>query len=313
MSRYLEIPLFEIVYDADSRLVRYVKSIFQTIKLILSNKPNFVFAQNPSIVLAALSVLLGRFLGFKTIIDAHNSGVYPLEGKSLFFKKINQFIVSRSYKTIVTNENLARDIRRMGGDPVIIPDPLPRYDDTAVITNKKKSDSQKKIRVLCITSWATDEPIDALIRATSGFSEEIEFSFTSDFKKYDEGLETSKPKNVVLLGYISNEEYIDKLFGCDFTIDLTTRDDCMVCGAYESVSAEKPMLLSENSALKSYFSSGAAFCDNTETGISESIRELINNLADYRIGVANLRQNILEYEKRTKTSVLANLGLDHKS
>ena len=63
----------------------------------------------------------------------------------------------------------------------------------------------------------------------------------------------------------------------DATIDLTTRENCLVCGAYESLAAGKPMILSKTRALMNYFSQAAVYVEHTaedlERGIHEALKQ----------------------------------------
>lgn len=59
-SAYLGIPLFEIIETSPYRILRYTKSILRTVKVLVENRPEIIFAQNPSIVLALLMVLIKK-------------------------------------------------------------------------------------------------------------------------------------------------------------------------------------------------------------------------------------------------------------
>jgi hypothetical protein len=61
----------------------------------------------------------------------------------------------------------------------------------------------------------------------------------------------------------------------DATIDLTTREHCLVCGAYESVAVEKPMILSNTKALKDYFNRGAIYTEHTTESMRKAILEVV--------------------------------------
>ena len=60
------------------------------------------------------------------------------------------------------------------------------------------------------------------------------------------------------------DEYVSMLYSVDATIDLTNRENCLVCGAYESVAAGKPMILSKTQALMEYFNKGAVYVEHTQ-------------------------------------------------
>jgi glycosyltransferase involved in cell wall biosynthesis len=87
------------------------------------------------------------------------------------------------------------------------------------------------------------------------------------------------PENIKLLGYVSNQKYINHLFSCDFTVVLTEQELTLNCGAYESLAAEKPMLLSDTKTIRSYFSFGANYIKgNSISGMRKEITSLTSQL-----------------------------------
>ena len=81
-------------------------------------------------------------------------------------------------------------------------------------------------------------------------------------------------------------------------IDLSTRERCLLCGAYEAVAAGKPMILSRTQTLMDYFTRGAVFTDNRVSDLPHSIRNAILDLrrreAELRAEVAILRRELTE-------------------
>ena len=61
----------------------------------------------------------------------------------------------------------------------------------------------------------------------------------------------------------------------DATIDLTTRENCLVCGAYQSIAAGKPMVLSKTRALQTFFPAGAVYTDNSAADIRRCIEKVL--------------------------------------
>ena len=77
--------------------------------------------------------------------------------------------------------------------------------------------------------------------------------------------------------FMPNEAYQNMLRTVDAVIVLTDKEYCLVCGGYEAVSAEKPLILSDTNALREYFSSGTVFTANNAEAIVASIRQAIEN------------------------------------
>jgi len=76
----------------------------------------------------------------------------------------------------------------------------------------------------------------------------------------------------------------------DATIILTSRENCLVCGAYETVAVEKPMILSDTKALRDYFSMGAVYTENTIEGIKNAILEMIRKKEELSKEVKTLKK-----------------------
>jgi glycosyltransferase involved in cell wall biosynthesis len=124
------------------------------------------------------------------------------------------------------------------------------------------------------------------------------------------------PANIVLTGYLSDSDYKKMLSSCDIVIDLTNRENCLVCGSYEAVAMEKPLIVSDTVALKEYFYQGTVYTDNSASNIADSIRTAYQNLDRLRIEVRQLKSEIKiawpEYlqqlESRLKQCISNNAG-----
>ena len=53
-------------------LARYALLSVRTVALLGRRRPDVLLIQNPSLVLAALTLLLRPLLGFRLVVDAHN-------------------------------------------------------------------------------------------------------------------------------------------------------------------------------------------------------------------------------------------------
>lgn len=300
-SAYLGIPLFEIIETSPYRILRYTKSILRTVKVLVENRPEIIFAQNPSIVLALLMVLIKKTIGTKIIIDAHNSGIHGPEENQALLKRMNTYVIKNANATIVTNNILEDYVNETGGRGIVLPDPLPHFQ---IKDNLATELNPNRLNALCITSWSADEPFTELLRATEDFADTVNFYFSGSYQKVKDLSSEKLPDNVKLLGFISEEAYFHYLSNVDFCVDLTTRSDCMVCGAYESIAFEKPILLSASEVQKSYFRDGALFCENDSTSISHSMFEMVQNIDAMKARATEFKQLILLRESDKKNELL---------
>lgn len=297
-SSFFNVKLFEVLESTSSRTLRYIKSIFKTYLIIIRHKPKFVFVQNPSVVLCLSTLILRVFLRYKLIVDAHNSGVYGPEGSSLrLIGFLNKIILKNADLVIVTNDLISEYIASNGAKVIVLPDPLPAIDTASF---NPSLPSNGTLKALCITSWGADEPIEEIIKAASRFGGVIDFYFSGNFKKFSAIQNMSLPENIHLLGFVDEEVYFSHLLSSDFCIDLTERMDCMVCGAYESISAGKPIILSNTDVQKRYFSKGAVFCENKEESIGRAIECMADNISKYKNEAELLKNEVLNMETKRK-------------
>jgi glycosyltransferase involved in cell wall biosynthesis len=81
---------------------------------------------------------------------------------------------------------------------------------------------------------------------------------------------------------------------------LTERDNCLVCGAYESIAVGKPMILSDTYALREYFGGSAVYTRNNRSEIRRSIEEVIarkDSIRDELLQIREERNKEWEYRK----------------
>lgn len=269
MSARLGAELYPIV-NTSSFFKRYCVCAYHTIRLLSKNYGNDIFVQNPSVVLSFLAVILRPFFRYKLIVDAHNAGVFP--GKKLQF--LADYINKKADHVIVTNEGLADYIRKIGGSSVVLPDPLPLLEVIEDEASQWKNLNSPSVLMVC--SWAEDEPYCEVISAAIALPE-VTFYVTGNSKERERDCDCPIPANVVLTGFVSENDYHLLLIGADIIMDLTTREDCLVCGAYEAISIGKPIILSNTNALRNYFGDAAIYVDNNSVSISNGIKSTFSS------------------------------------
>lgn len=285
LAKAFNAQLFELDIDG-GRFVRYLLLSIKTFRILVGNKSKIVFVQNPSLVLALQANILCKLLRKKLVVDSHNGGLFPVEGKSMVLNFIAKAIVRISPFTIVSNNALAKYVSSIGGKPLVLPDPLPEIEDIAPAFEAEEY-------VLFICTWATDEPYREVIQAASALG--VTVYITGKVPLHVNREKSDIPENVILTGFLSDADYAALLRGADLVIDLTTREDCLVCGAYEAVAVGKPMVLSNTQALRSYFNLGAVYTDNSAVDIENSVKKALYEKDELTIQVAELK---IELEKK---------------
>ena len=295
MSTQAQAELHELSYPGRNRLLRYLNLGMETLKIIAREKPAVVFYQNPSIALASIVTVYRKFAGqpFQLVGDFHNAGVFPPVGQGLA-----KWIARNSDLVIVTNAQLQNVLDHWGAKSIAIPDPIPELDEH--ISETQAPSPRRKILFIC--SWAEDEPIAEVFRAAhhllhSGQALEIHITGRPKLQRFiPDGV---VPENIKLMGYLSDEDFERELHEADAILDLTTRDNCMVCGAYEGVAAEKPLILSGNQATRDYFNKGVLFTDNSAIDIAERMIELAVNYDELSRQIVQLKKELQQRQHST--------------
>ena len=306
MAKIFGCELFLFDY---SDFLRYPKSIIGTIWVILKKNPNILFVQNPSMVLAAIACLYGTISKTLIVVDRHTtfrlSRKYKVTLKYLISKPLHKFSILLADVTIVTNNYLVDIVNGMGGKAFVLPDKLPD------IKPSRKIELKGTKNLLLISSFGRDEPIGAALEAIKHFEDQNIFLYiTGNFKKLEQNLYLSSPKNVIYTGFLPEEDFVNMIFSVDAVLVLTTSEYVMLCGCYEAVSAEKPLITSDKAVLKDYFK-GAIFIDNSAQAISTGIAKVLQDTELYQYRIKELKGRIEPYWNELFVNI--NNHLNHHS
>jgi glycosyltransferase involved in cell wall biosynthesis len=296
LSRELGAELYIVEYGGRGRLARYLSCLRKTIAILGPEKPDVLFVQNPSIVLALFAVLYGKAVRTPVIVDAHNAGLFPFEGKKVWANRMAKFILRQAAVTIVSNDGLAVHVEAEGGRSFVLPDPLPNFPEVGAERLKGR------INVLYVCSYAADEPYREVIAAARSLDSETCIYITGNPGNRLEHIPGGIPENVVVTGFLPEERYVSMLASVDVVLVLTNREDCLVCGAYEAVAVGKPLVLSDTQALRAYFRRGTLYTDNSigdiATKVGEALRENSSLAREIRLLHSELSS---EWQKRRDT------------
>jgi len=276
------------IYEKKHRnmILRYIFASISTILFILREKPRLVFCQNPSMVLTLIMCIMKKPLKIKLIVDRHSNFLIGREVNSLYrkiFNIISSYTIKKSDMTIVTNEYLLENyIHSIGAKGYVLQDKIPCIKKDIVKKNTNKSE------IFYINSFSSDEPIDEFFLAINDIDDRFYFYVSGNYNKYIKAID-KKGKNYELTGFVDDCEFIDILNSVDAVMVFTNNKHTITCGAYEGVSAEKPLIISDTKELKEYFNIGAIYCDNTSNGIRESIIKCFDNYEKLKEEVIRLK------------------------
>lgn len=305
LSAALGAELYELDYTLP-RLRRWLKSIAVTLRILTRERPQLIFAQNPSLVLSLLVVWYGRLTGRATIIDAHNAGVYPFSDRHKWHQRLLRPLLQRiadhimrlADLTIVSNPALEAYVETVGGRGCVLPDPLPSFPAEAAGVQ-----SADHPMVLFICTWAPDEPYREVIKAAARLDPRIRVYVTGNSKGRERGVIEPLPSNLVLTGFVPEDEFVRLLHQADVVMDLTTFENCLVCGAYEAVAAGRPMVLSSTEALRAYFRKGAVYTASDAEAIAQAIAQALAEKQELRLQVVELGRELADDWQRQREAL----------
>ncbi len=272
---------------SQTRILRYFLLSIKTIAILAKGNYKYIFVQNPSIVLSFLITFL-NFITRKwvVIVDSHTP-IVSLNGISnRIFCYLTGFIYTKANLVIVTNSYLKEDFKKNypAGKFFVLPDKIPDFGN---VPQRPRLD---QFSILLICSYANDEPYNEAFQAVKDIPQ-VTLFVTGNKKKASWKSLKEKPTNVVLTGFIPDQDYLELLHSVDIVMDLTTKENCMVCGAYEAIAAGKPLILSKTKILKEYFNQGVVHSENNKRELKNAVLDAISKLNFYQNGIKLLRRN----------------------
>lgn len=288
LAHELGCQLFVLDYEG---IMRYPKCIVNTLLILLQTKPEILFVQNPSMILASLCSIYRIISKTPLVVDRHTTFLLnkPVmyDIKTIVFKFLHRLTIRIADITIVTTNHLASIVSKLKGRSIVLPDKLPILMKTKDITLAGKHN------LLLVSSFAEDEPIEEVLEAIKNIGDDSIYLYvTGNFKKFYKSKYYSADKNIVFTGYVDDETYVNMLFAVDVVMVFTTADDCMLCGCYEAISAGKPLLTSKKESLIEYFE-GAYFVENNRVEIANGITDLIAEINVYNDRILFRKEQLL--------------------
>ena len=294
MAEHFGARLFMYDKSFSTRWTRYLFSTYHTTMFLLREKPDVVFGQNPSMILALLLCMLRPLFRYVLVIDRHSNFMLGVKGRILskrLFHLISNTTIKWADMTIVTNRFLKELVDTTGGNGIVLQDKLPPLAPSTRVS------LPGKWNIVYVTSFSSDEPIDEVLEAFENMDQSIKLFVTGNYRRHPKYVSycSRLPANIVFTGYLSEEDYVSTLHAADIVMCLTKNDYTLTCGAYEGLSLGKPMILSNTNTIRDYFSKGVMYADPDSDSIRDS---MLHCLASYDI----LKSEVAELKSIVETN-----------
>ena len=151
-----------------------------------------------------------------------------------------------------------------------------------------------------ISSFAVDEPFDEMLKLSKLLENYLKMYWTGKIPKNVKNIIYKYPQ-INFTDYLSFDDYHHLIANAKCLIALTTEEDCLQSGAYEAVSVEVPLVLSDTVSLKQFFGSAAVYTKNESHSIYKAIIEAINSKEFLRLEMKKLKTKLnTEFERKVE-------------
>lgn len=252
--------------------IRHPVLFIKTLQILRKERPQIIICQSPPITCAFIAMVYRHFFAWeskpKILIDVHGLISRP------WFMNVGGLIMKKASVIIVINKEWQNYlIQNYQVSPVVLEDPIPDFTDILLPAKKQegyKIEQKAIFNVAVVSSFAQDEPLQAVFDAASRMPD-VYFYITGDKNNADMKVLIKKPDNVIITGFLDYTNYVDLLQKVDVIMDLTTDNKSLVAGAYEAVALEQPLITSNWSSLRRYFSKGTIYINNSSDEIRKAI------------------------------------------
>ncbi len=298
----------------ESGALRHVLGFIWTLFVLGFVRPQTIFLQNSFLLLLGCVFFKKMCIGIgrKTVIinDCHNKSLKRQvngPGSSLF-RKVKQWCFNQVDCVIVSNRLMLPHAQALTSCVAILRDPL---SPETVLDEFGDGEKSPTGHILFVCSFENDEPVEAIQLSIAELSElwRIPCIVTGRFAAQKLGTELSASPFVQCPGFLPYKQYLCLLKRAAVVVVLTTDDDCLVCGGYEALAAERPLVLSDTKVLQQVFGKSAIYTSNQGTAVTCAVRKAMT-MPSSRIVQAKNRFNTefsLELTEFFKVLVLAQI------
>jgi len=283
-------------------LLKYIPRALACFWTLVTRRPRLVFASNPPTFAPLIVWFYCLLFNARYCMDSHTSAFDRVRWLRLM--PLHGFLARRAIWAATTNDELTDRVTAMGAPGISVTD-IPFEFPPA--TYPVKGD----FSVVVVSSFDDDEPVAETFEAARRVSD-VTFYVTGNPAKASEELRALCPENVVLTGYLSNEDYIGLLRSVSAIMVLTTNDLTMQRGGSEAISVERPLITSDFQMLRDVFYKGTVHVDNSPDQIADAISQIRGNLARYESEMIEMKQERDERWTALRTELLGRIEAELK-
>jgi len=270
-AKHLNASFYKIHYLLFNRPIlapiKYVLQCLKTWLVLLRQRPSAVYVFI-SPVFAALSVYFYcRLAGVPYIMDIGGGAL--ISRRWAWTTPLVRVLARKARVNIVDQEMRKCLLKSWGAETILLERP-----PLAVEWKRCKPEGDTGgFKVTLVSVFAPDEPVELVLGAAERLPE-VRFFILGDTSLAKRNLLATAPSNVVFTGYLSSDDYWNRLDSSQAIMVLTTYADSLSSGAVEAMALGKPLILSRQPALIGYFTKGAKFVDHSVESIVKGVQDV---------------------------------------
>jgi len=290
LSKELGLPIFEKMLEKNP-VSRHGLSSLWTIYILLKERPDIVYMQYSYLLLVVVAVYKTMTNSpVRVICDCHTKALRrSINGR---IGNIFWWIKKKSFRSadvgIVSNIEMVPDIKKLTNCYCVLPDKIP---DVKVGVPENIHESY----CVFVSSYAVDEPLDEVISAAEMLDGVVKIYCTGKIPSDLKYLRNNPHKNIIFTDYLTQEKYYNLMSNADCVLALTSEEGCLQCAGYEALSAEVPMVLSNTTALRTYFEDAATYVDHDAQDIQRGVKRAVRNREELLTRMSRIKK-IREHE-----------------
>lgn len=291
---------FEIIYRNNppakpiKKFFFYLRYMIKDYKKIKQELPKIIFVQAPPSYALIVPLLVKKFnKKVKVVCDLHNAMTRNPWLSRLGTQKLLSYcdIIVVHNKVVYDNVINNKLFKKVDHNKIIVlEDKTPYFQKNTTYIDKHGINS--KPLIFFPASFNMDEPILDVIKCAKNLPH-FQFIMTGNQKKLKRNfnvLPEDLPENVVITGWIENDEYIKLLFECDILLGLTIYNDIQMSVSNEGLGAEKVMVLSDTKALREIYKNGALYTKNDWKSIMKALEYAYNSRLDLKENIKKVKR-----------------------
>ncbi|MHA2062630.1 MAG: glycosyltransferase [Candidatus Sifarchaeia archaeon] len=241
-------------------LLRYIINSLITLVVLNEKRPDVIFVQNPPVFAILIVWLYCIFFKCRYVADTH-SGTFTYMRWAMFL-----WLYRILSKHALVN---------LGEVPF-------------QLTTDRIYGFKRNFNVVFVNRYGKNKPIEVVLEAAQKLPL-IDFYVTGKIKYMPKTILRRIPDNVILTDYLTNEDYIALIQGCNIVISLTMNNHTMQNGAYEALALGRPIITSNWPVLCHTYYKGALCIENKSDSLVKAINLMRGNYPKYVEEIKALR------------------------